>query len=286
MARFLNSRSGIAIAIASVPIAANAAGPGEPATLAPHRAVYEITLDKARAGAGMSDLTGRMVYELTGSHCDGYTQTMRFVTRSISQEGDPSVNDLRSTTVEDTGAKTFKFNSSQYRDDQQTETTSGDAVRPSPDAPIKVEVVKPKKLALTIGADALFPVQHSIALLGAARAGKSIFSADLYDGSEKGEKVYATTAAIGSRVAPGKAAKTPDVKNSEKLENLAAWPVSLSYFDKKAEKSDGTPSYELAFLFFENGVSQRLFIDYGDFSIRGALKDLTFLDAPACEKKP
>ncbi len=286
MARFLNSRSSIAIAIASVPIAANAAGPGEPATLAPHRAVYEITLDKARAGAGMSDLTGRMVYELTGSHCDGYTQTMRFVTRSISQEGDPSVNDLRSTTVEDTGAKTFKFNSSQYRDDQQTETTSGDAVRPSPDAPIKVEVVKPKKLALTIGADALFPVQHSIALLGAARAGKSIFSADLYDGSEKGEKVYATTAAIGSRVAPGKAAKTPDVKNSEKLENLAAWPVSLSYFDKKAEKSDGTPSYELAFLFFENGVSQRLFIDYGDFSIRGALKDLTFLDAPACEKKP
>ena len=286
MARFLNSRSRIAIALASVPIAANAAGPGEPATLAPHRAVYEITLDKARAGAGMSDLTGRMVYELTGSHCDGYTQTMRFVTRSISQEGDPSVNDLRSTTVEDTGAKTFKFNSSQYRDDQQTETTSGDAVRPSPDAPIKVEVVKPKKLALTIGADALFPVQHSIALLGAARAGKSIFSADLYDGSEKGEKVYATTAAIGSRVAPGKAAKTPDVKNSEKLENLAAWPVSLSYFDKKAEKSDGTPSYELAFLFFENGVSQRLFIDYGDFSIRGALKDLTFLDAPACEKKP
>ena len=286
MARFLNSRSSIAIAIASVPIAANAAGPGEPATLAPHRAVYEITLDKARAGAGMSDLTGRMVYELTGSHCDGYTQTMRFVTRSISQEGDPSVNDLRSTTVEDTGAKTFKFNSSQYRDDQQTETTSGDAVRLSPDAPIKVEVVKPKKLALTIGADALFPVQHSIALLGAARAGKSIFSADLYDGSEKGEKVYATTAAIGSRVAPGKAAKTPDVKNSEKLENLAAWPVSLSYFDKKAEKSDGTPSYELAFLFFENGVSQRLFIDYGDFSIRGALKDLTFLDAPACEKKP
>ncbi len=286
MARFLNSRSSIAIAIASVPIAANAAGPGEPATLAPHRAVYEITLDKARAGAGMSDLTGRMVYELTGSHCDGYTQTMRFVTRSISQEGDPSVNDLRSTTVEDTGAKTFKFNSSQYRDDQQTETTSGDAVRLSPDAPIKVEVVKPKKLALTIGADALFPVQHSIALLGAARAGKSIFSADLYDGSEKGEKVYATTAAIGSRVAPGKAAKTPDVKNSEKLENLAAWPVSLSYFDKKAEKSDGTPSYELAFLFFENGVSQRLFIDYGDFSIRGALKDLTFLDAPACETKP
>ncbi|MEQ1613044.1 MAG: DUF1849 family protein, partial [Hyphomicrobiaceae bacterium] len=110
--------------------------------------------------------------------------------------------------------------------------------------------------------------------------------ADLYDGSEKGEKVYATTAVIGGRQAPGKSPKAPNVKNAEKLDTLAAWPVSLSYFDKKADKSDAAPSYELAFLFFENGVSQRLFIDYGDFSIRGALKDLVFLDTPPCDKKP
>ena len=234
----------------------------------------------------MSDLTGRMVYELTGSACDGYTQTMRFVTRMMSQEGEPSVNDMRSSTFEDNAAKVFKFNSSQYRDDQQTEATSGDATRPTAEAPIKVDVVKPKKAKVTIGPNTLFPVQHSIALLAAARAGKSIFSADLYDGSEKGEKVYATTAVIGGRQAPGKSVKLPAVANSEKLDKFAAWPVSLSYFDKKADKSDGTPSYELAFLFFENGVSQRLFIDYGDFSIRGALKDLTFLEAAPCEKKP
>ena len=33
------------------------------------------------------------------------------------------------------------------------------------------------------------------------------------------------------------------------------------YFDKKGDKADSAPAYELAFLFFENGVSQRLFID-------------------------
>ena len=286
MARHVLSWSGIAAVVGLLPLTVHAAGPAEPAGLAPHRAVYEISLDKARAGAGMSDLSGRMVYELTGSACDGYTQTMRFVTRTTSQEGDPSVSDLRSSTYEDNGAKTFKFNSSQYKDDQQTEVTAGDAARTDANASIKVDVSKPKKLALTIDANTLFPVQHSIALLAAARAGKSIFSADLYDGSEKGEKVYATTAVIGGRQAPGKNPKKPEVKNSEKLDALAAWPVSLSYFDKKADKSDGTPAYELAFLFFENGVSQRLFIDYGDFSIRGALKDLTFLDVPACDKKP
>jgi EipB-like len=254
--------------------------------LSPHRAVYEITLDKAKTGAGVADLSGRMVYELTGNACTGFTQTMRFVTRMTSAEGDATLNDLRSSTYEDLAATTFKFSSSQYRDDQQAEATSGDAKREQGSGDIKVEVKTPKKAALTVAANTLFPVQHSIAMLAAARAGQSIFAADLYDGSEKGEKVYATTAVIGARLAPGKTPKLPVVKNAEPLADMASWPISLSYFDKSSDKSDSGPAYELAFLFFENGVSQRLFIDYGDFSIRGALKDLTFLDSPPCDKKP
>ena len=265
-----------------VPLPAIAAEAG----LAAHRAVYEITLDKAKSGAGVSDLSGRMVYELTGSACEGYTQTMRFVTRMTNQEGENSISDLRSSTFEEVGGLIFKFSSSQYRDDKQTESTAGDAKRATADGPIKVEVSKPAKASLDVGSGTLYPVQHSVAMLAAARAGKSIFAADLYDGSEKGEKVYATTAVIGARRAPGKHPKTPEVKNADKLDALSAWPVSLSYFDKKSDKSDAAPSYELAFVFFENGVSQRLFIDYGDFSIRGALKDLTFLDTPPCDKKP
>ena len=265
---------------------AQVATAAEPVGLAAHRAVYEITLDKVKSGGGVTDLSGRMVYELTGSACEGYTQTMRFVTRMTSQEGETSINDLRSSTFEDADIRNFKFSSSQYRDDQLAEQTAGDAMRAAGDDATKVELTKPKKLSLDVPASALFPVQHSIALLVAARAGKSIFAADLYDGSEKGEKIYATTAVIGTRQPPGKNPKLPQVPNADKLEALASWPVSLSYFDKKSDKSDAAPSYELAFLFFENGVSQRLFIDYGDFSIRGALKDLVFLDTPPCDKKP
>ena len=72
MARHLTALTGTAALGFLVPLAAYAAGPGDPTALSPHRAVYEITLDKARAGAGMSDLTGRMVYELTGSACEGF----------------------------------------------------------------------------------------------------------------------------------------------------------------------------------------------------------------------
>src|SRR5262249_40517635 len=68
---------------------------GEEILLAPHRAIYDITLGHARGGSGVSSLRGRMVYELTGSACEGYTQNMRFVTSMVNQNSGVVVTDLR-----------------------------------------------------------------------------------------------------------------------------------------------------------------------------------------------
>jgi EipB-like len=260
------------------------AGAADGIVLAPHRAVYDIVLDQARAAGSVTDLTGRMVYELTGNACDGYTQNMRFVTRTTGQEGSQKLNDLRSSSFEDGAFKTLKFSSSQYADEQQSEQTGGDAVRA--DGKVTVEIARPGKRSLTLDAAILFPIQHSIRILEEAKAGKTIFTSDLYDGSEKGEKVYATTAVIGGKAPPAMLAKLPKVANTEKLDKMPAWPVSLSYFEKGKENTDATPAYEMAFLFFENGVSRRLFIDYGEFAVRGNLKEITFLDVMPCDKKP
>ena len=286
MARFFTGFVGVlAASSGSAVIGATAVDAAGAIVLAPHRAVYDIVLDQARAAGSVTDLTGRMVYELTGNTCDGYTQNMRFVTRTTSQEGSQKLNDLRSSSFEDGAFKTLKFSSSQYADEQLSEQTGGDASRNGDGGKIKVEVTRPAKLSLTLDAATLFPIQHSIQVLEAARAGKTLFSSDLYDGSEKGEKVYATTAVIGNKAPPGHNAKLPKVANTEKLDKLASWPVSLSYFEKGKDTTDATPAYELAFLFFENGVSRRLFIDYGEFAVRGTLKELTFLDSLPCDKK-
>ena len=64
---------------------------------------------------------------------------------------------------------------------------------------------------------------------------------------------------------------------------MAAWPIALSYYDRGKENEDAVPSYELAFVFFDNGVSRRIRIDYGDFSIRGDLKELIMLEPGKCD---
>ena len=273
----------LGLAAACVPGLVLAQPAGAPAILAPHRAVYEITLDQARGGSGVTDMSGRMVYELTGSACEGYTQNMRFVTRMTNQEGSTSVTDMRSSSWEDALAKSFRFNSSQYKDTKLTESTQGDAARTEAPGEGKVELSKPEKKEVKLTRNVYFPIQHSIALLAAAKKGDLIFQADLYDGSEKGEKIYATTSYIGKPQAAGYNKTLAAVAAAQKLDGMKSWPVSISYFEAGSEKKDAVPAYELAFIYFENGVSRRLFIDYGDFAIRGVLKDITFLDPAKCD---
>jgi len=253
--------------------------------LAPHRAVYEMTLAEARGGAGVTQVTGRMVYELTGSACEGYTQNMRFVTSMTNQSGSASVSDLRSSSWEDASGKRFRFSSSQFRDEKPTEATAGDATRAPTGNDVKVELTKPAKKDLSLRMGVYFPIQHSLALLEAARSGKSVFRANLFDGSEKGEKVYDTVSFIGRRLAAGGNRRLPTVKDAERLNDLPAWPVSIGYFEPGTDKKDAVPVYELMFLFFENGVSRQLFIDYGEFAIQGEVKEITFLEPRACEQQ-
>lgn len=65
--------------VGSAPAAASAQPHNEQVVLAPHRAVYEISLDQSRNAGSVTDMSGRMVYELTGSACEGWSQSMRFV---------------------------------------------------------------------------------------------------------------------------------------------------------------------------------------------------------------
>ena len=260
-----------------------AVGPGQAVPLAPHRAVYEVTLAQARSGASVAELTGRMVYELTGSPCEGYNQSMRFVTRMTNQEGEASLSDLRSSSWEDGAGQRLRFETSHYRDQQLAEQTAGQASRGPTTGEVKVELTKPRMQEISLASRVLFPVQHSIKMLEAARAGQRVFAADLYDGSEKGDKLYTTSAFIGGRLAPGSSKIVPRIDNAEKLDALPAWPVSLSYYEIGNDRGDALPAYELAFVVFDNGVSHRIFIDYGEFAVRGQLKELVFFDPGKCD---
>jgi hypothetical protein len=252
----------------------------EPNKLVAHRAIYEMTLDDARSASGITGIDGRMVFEFTGSACDGYSLNMRMVTQMTDSQGQTNLTDLRSSTWEQGDGKKFRFQSSQYLNDKLGDVTMGRAVRETPNEAVNVKLSQPAHAELNVSGPVLFPTQHSLALIDAARAGQPLFQARIYDGSEKGRKVYDTTAVIGSMVQPRTDAKLEKAAKDKGLTELASWPVSIGYFEAKG--GDLTPSYQIDFRLYENGVSRELLIDYGDFSIHGTLSSLEYLKAPEC----
>lgn len=257
----------------------------EAVTLSPHRAVYDITLDRAQGGSGISDMAGRMVYELTGNPCVGYSQSMRFVTNVVNQDGATSLTDLRTTSWEDAASRAFRFNTSQFKDRKLTESTVGDASRTDGSGRLKVALTQPTRKQLDLAPQAMFPVQHSRELVVRAQRGDRLFTADLYDGSEKGDKVYTTISFIGRARAPGDKRGLGEVETAKPLDTIRSWPISISYYEPETQRQDAVPTYELSFLYYANGVSRRLFIDYGSFAVRGVLKEVTFLDSGKCDPK-
>jgi hypothetical protein len=272
----------LALALCLVPWTAAVAAPGAAVDLAPHRAIYDISLERTSPGSGIADMTGRLVYEITGSACEGYTQSMRFVTRTSNQDGEGQTTDLRTSSWEDVPSRRLRFSTSNYQNETLAEQTQGDARRAGALDAAKSELVKPAKKSVDIPAGVYFPIQHSMALIEAARSGKTMFKADLYDGSESGEKIYITSAVIGRQAAAG-AIKMPALAESgDKLSRVPSWPVSISYYEPGKSKGDAVPAYEMSYRFHDNGVTSKLVIDHGEFAFKGELKELVFLDPSPC----
>jgi hypothetical protein len=271
------------VALALWPLSATAQiprGKGGP-ELSAHRAVYELSLDRTGPGSNISDIRGQLIYDFSGSSCQGYALNTRLVTEIFDRESKDSVTDIRSESQEDGDARRLRFNTSQYVNNKLSETTKGVAVRTRAHDGISVDLEKPRRGQAAFTGNIYFPTQHSLSILKAAMAGETRLQAEIYDGSEKGVKIYETTTVIGPPLQLAANAELPAVKNAEALAELQSWPVVVSYYERGQQK-DGLPSYEVSFRMYANGVSRKLKLDYGTFSLNGELSAIEFPKGKPC----
>lgn len=250
----------------------------EPPAFLPHRAVYDLKLDRVSAKSTVQDARGRIVYEFSGSSCDGWTMSLRQVVQIEGEDGQANLSDTLATSWEDGAAKTFRFANKSSIDSKPQDISEGRADRAG-DGQVVVKISKPAEGEATLGAGVAFPTQHMRRILDAARKGEQIFSVKVFDGTESGRKVYDTMAVIGRAIAPGTGTLEPAAGKPE-LAKAQRWPVTVSYFDAGTESQ--TPIYTLGFELFETGVSRDLTLDYGDFRLRGEMTKLEFLPATSC----
>jgi hypothetical protein len=248
--------------------------------LASHRAIYELKLAHTRGNSPAVAARGRILYEFSGNSCDGYALQFRQVSELDNGEGKVTLSDLRSTTWEDGASKKFIFKSQNYVNETLIDTVDGQAERQRDN--VAVSLKEPAAKTFDVAAGTVFPTDHMRRIIEAAREDKNILELPVFDGSEKGEKVYNTLTVIGAAIAPNERVPTDAAAREPALAALKRWPVTVSYFEKTA-RDDQAPVYSIRFEVYENGVSRALVLDYNDFAISGELTSIELRNSTPCK---
>lgn len=252
------------------------------ADMVPHRAVFDMKLMDAAASSSITGLSGRMVFETVGSPCEGFTINFRFVTEVEYSEDKSRMIDMRTTTFEDGDGKTFQFLTQTFIDEKVVDESKGSAVRDGNKT--TVTLIKPQEKIFTMPGTALFPTQHLAQMLRAARTGELFLPIDLYDGSEGGEKIFPTATAIGKRIDGPDDVGRETAAAVDAMSRLPRWPITVGYYDPEPKDGgESTPTYEMSFLLYENGISRKVKIDYGEYIVGGELVDLKIHEMSKCE---
>jgi len=280
-------RLGSLLTLAALAAASGLGGAAHAAANAPflsHQALYELNLLKSRGSAAINSAHGRILYDFSGSACEGYTSDFRQVSELESGEGKSTLSDLRSTSWEDGDGKSYRFKIDTRMNDGDPSAVDGIAERSGDHITVKLK--QPVAKTFNLDGATVFPTEQIHRIIAAARDGKSVLELKVYDGSDTGEKVYNTLTVIGAAIPGDHAAKEPDpATTSTAMKTLTRWPVTVSYYDEAAKPNSGeqSPVYAMSFELYENGVSRSLVLDYNDFVISGTMGKFNVKDSKPCK---
>lgn len=250
--------------------------PAFAATVVPHRVAYDLLLEKSAQLADVAvNMKGRMVYEFLGNACEGYTVNFRFVLETGDGQGNSAITDLRTNNFESGDGRSFDFKSQTFTNEVQTEDLKGSAVREGSGVNVKLKLTEDQEFR--IDKPVIFPTAQLLKTIEEAKKGTTVFSDDVYDGTDGGQHVFHTSTVIGTE------RKIPPSDNEKAIGDLRRWPVTVSYFTSDLG-GDQPPDYSISFDLWENGVSSKMRLDYGDFVLDGDIVHFELLPPSPCDQ--
>jgi hypothetical protein len=248
---------------AGIPAEALAAGI---ARMAPHRAAYRLDLGEAR-GSGITAVRGAMVFDVADA-CEGWATRQRMTMTVVDREGQEieTVSDYATYEAKDNSR--LRFSLTQSTQGAVSQRVSGEAEL-RPDGAGTVRFNDPAGQEETLPAGTLLPMRHTVLAVEAARAGRRILSAPLFDGTTS-EGAQDTTTVVTSWAAATGTPRFP-------LASGASGQMRIAFFERGAGTGGGAsqPEYEVGLRYFENGVADEITMDFGEFSVTGRALELT-----------
>lgn len=241
-----------------------------------HRAIYDLVLEADPSRPAVESGSGRIVFEFSGSVCEGFTQNFRQVMSLEGSEFGQRLVDSRSLSFEEAGQKAMHFSGSLKVNDAEPEDTDGTVEKVN--GGLKIALTKPETATTSVQGAAMFPTEHYQQIVRSALAGQAALETRVFDGSGDGKTVSDSFAVIGKQLPESKAG---DAITKAGFATMKRWPVTISFFDGEGSDRE-TPSYVMSMQLLENGIADALVLNYGDFIMKGTLRQLEILPQKAC----
>jgi EipB-like len=253
---------------------------GEAANLAAHRAVYDLESDRLERSTGYSKIIGRLVYEITGSRCEGWTMNYRLANEYALQSGTAETTDTQVASWESGDGLEMQLVQKQFRNNSLLEQSKINVAKPTLDQEGKGRISTPNEREFSLSADVMFPVLYQARVLDAAARGETRDVSLVFDGSD-GSNAYRVVDFIGKERGAGVLGADADNPAVVQLKTLKSWPMAVSYY-RADLKADEQAVYQSSYVMFENGVSTDLNFDYGVYTLKAKLTQLELLPADPC----
>ena len=127
---------------------------------------------------------------------------------------------------------------------------------------------------LSFKKDILFPIEHLLKLIEAAKKGEKIFTKKVFFGNENEDFIKIVSAFIGQN-------RNPKSKGIEYLKGKKIWPIKVAFYKEKTRQEK--PEYEIYLEIDNLGVVHSYKVDYGNFEIIALLKKFEVLPKIKCK---
>jgi len=239
-------------------------------TMAPHRAIYELSLKKTGDGSDVLDVSGGIVFEFTAT-CDGYEVKHDFRMRMSGKEGAAVDRRTLFNSWESRDGLKFRFSTKTETSGEPAELFEGTATLDAATRAGLVTMTKPQSKQVKLPPGTLFSTAHTFEVLDKAAKGEKFVFRTVFDGAD-GEKIYKANALIGLAREPA--------ANADPLLKQRGWPIKMAYFLQNSQEPK--PEYELSTVLYENGIAGDMVLDYGDVVIDAKMTKLESMPAPKC----
>ncbi|HEX2529583.1 MAG TPA: DUF1849 family protein [Geminicoccus sp.] len=251
-------------AIAALVAASFFAGSAGATELAPHRAVYRLSLAENNPG-NVTAVRGGLVMEWKKA-CDGWTSNQRLAFQADQAEGAPFLYDVRFSSWESVDNDELRFSMRSFDDGKPYEEFRGEAVVPPEGGKGKAVFAIPSGESVDLPAGTLFPTQHIKTLIAAAERGEHFVSVPVFDGG--GIDSLSNVSAVIGKQLPADGQKP------------VSWSIHLAYHNLSDVTEE--PEFQLAFKLRADGITDDMTLDYGEFVLHGTLDRLEPLTVPDC----